>query len=188
STGTRIGTDREQCVAGARRGVRLNSRQPSFIEVPMRVIGLAVVLALSLALAALAAEAQPAGGKVYRIGLLQASPNNPALNYTETFRQGLRDHGYVEGKNIVIEHRVSRAPKDNPALLADLLGRKIDILVTWTTPALVAAQEGHEHDPDRRLQRRPDPDGSGRESGAARRQYHRSRNPQRRTGTEEASV
>ena len=107
----------------------------------MRRIGLAVVLALSLALAALAAEAQPAGGKVYRIGFLQAAPNTPALNYTETFRQGLRDHGYVEGQNIVIEHRVSRTPKDNPALLADLLGRKIDILVTWTTPALVAAKK-----------------------------------------------
>ncbi|HZM92655.1 MAG TPA: ABC transporter substrate binding protein, partial [Vicinamibacterales bacterium] len=35
----------------------------------------------------------------------------------------------------------SRTPKDNPALLADLLGRKIDILVTWTTPALVAAKK-----------------------------------------------
>src|SRR4029450_12382197 len=110
-------------------------------EVPMRRIGLAVVLALSLALAALAAEAQPAGGKGYRIGFLQAAPNTPALNYTETFRQGLRDHGYVEGKNIVIEHRVSKTPKDNPALVADLLGRKIDILVTWTTPALVAAKK-----------------------------------------------
>jgi len=107
----------------------------------MRLIGLAVVLALSLSLAALDAEAQPAGGKVYRIGFLQAAPNTPALNYTETFRQGLRDHGYVEGQNIVIEHRVSRTPKDNPALLADLLGRKIDILVTWTTPALVAAKK-----------------------------------------------
>ena len=49
--------------------------------------------------------------------------------------------GYVEGQNIVIEHRLSKTPKDNPALLADLLGRKIDILVTWTTPALVAAKK-----------------------------------------------
>jgi putative tryptophan/tyrosine transport system substrate-binding protein len=107
----------------------------------MRVIGLAVVLVLSFVLAPLAAEAQPAGGKVYRIGLLQAAPNSPALNYTEAFRQGLRDHGYVEGQNIVIEHRVAKTPKDNSALLADLLGRKIDILVTWTTPALVAAKK-----------------------------------------------
>ena len=105
----------------------------------MRLIGLAV--ALSLILAPLAAEAQPAGGKVYRIGLLQGTPNTPALNLTEAVRQGLRDHGYVEGQNIVIEHRVSKTPTDSPALVADLLGRKIDILVTWTTPALVAAKK-----------------------------------------------
>jgi hypothetical protein len=65
----RIGTDREQCLAGARRDVRLDSRQTSFIEVPMRRIGLAVVLALGLALAALAAGAQQTE-KVRRIGFL----------------------------------------------------------------------------------------------------------------------
>jgi ABC-type uncharacterized transport system substrate-binding protein len=96
---------------------------------------------LTLFLTPLAVEAQPAGGKVYRIGLLQGTPNTPALNLTEAVRQGLRDHGYAEGKNIVIEHRVSKTPKDNPALVADLLGRKIDILVTWTTPALAAAKK-----------------------------------------------
>jgi putative tryptophan/tyrosine transport system substrate-binding protein len=63
------------------------------------------------------------------------------MNYMEAVRQGLRDYGYIEGRNIVIEHRVSTAPKDNPALLADLVGRKIDVLVTWTTPALVAAKK-----------------------------------------------
>jgi ABC-type uncharacterized transport system substrate-binding protein len=73
----------------------------------------------------------------------------------------LRDHGYVEGENIVIEHRVSETPKDNPA---------------------------HEHDPDRRHEWRPDPDGSDREPGAARRQHHRHRNPHRRAGIEKSSV
>jgi putative ABC transport system substrate-binding protein len=78
---------------------------------------------------------------VYRIGFLQTTPNTPAINYTEEVRQGLRDHGYVEGQNIVIEHRMSSAPKENPALLADLLGRNIDVLVTYSTPALVAAKK-----------------------------------------------
>ena len=103
-----------------------------------------VVLALTPLGATTSAQeykAQQAGGKVYRIGFLQVAPNTPTINYTETFRQGLREHGYVEGQNIVIEHRLSKTPKDNPALLADLLGRKIDILVTWTTPALVAAKK-----------------------------------------------
>ena len=56
--------------------------------------------------APLTAEAQQAG-KVYRVGVLQrAFPNTPAVD-TEAVRQGLRDHGYVEGQNIVIEYRMS---------------------------------------------------------------------------------
>jgi putative ABC transport system substrate-binding protein len=96
---------------------------------------LAGVLAVPLATAAQQA------GKIYRIGFLQPTPNFPAVNYTEALRQGLRDYGYVEGQNIVIEHRMSTTPKENPALLADLLGRQIDILITWTTPALVEAKK-----------------------------------------------
>jgi putative tryptophan/tyrosine transport system substrate-binding protein len=104
----------------------------------MWLIGFAAVVIL--APMPLVAEAEQAA-KVYRIGFLQAAPNTPTHNYTEAFRQGLHDHGYVEGQNIVIEHRLSETPNDNSALLADLLGRKIDILVTWTTPALVAAKK-----------------------------------------------
>ena len=78
-------------------------------------------------------------GKTHRIGILQPSPNTSTVNYTEAIRQGLRDHGYVEGQNSIIDHRISTSPKDIPPLLADLLGRKIDILITWSTPALVAA-------------------------------------------------
>jgi putative ABC transport system substrate-binding protein len=66
----------------------------------MRLIRLAV-LALTLLAAPLAAEAQPAG-KVYRIGyLIYGSPASVALR-TDALRMGLRDLGYVEGKNITI--------------------------------------------------------------------------------------
>src|SRR5262245_48815312 len=85
------------------------------------------------------AEAQPSP-KVHRVGILQPQPNTAGYDYTAALRQGLRDHGYVEGQNIAIEHRMSTTPKDNAALIAELLGRKIDILITWTTPALVAAK------------------------------------------------
>jgi putative tryptophan/tyrosine transport system substrate-binding protein len=78
---------------------------------------------------------------VYRIGVLQALPDTPAIKYMEALRQGLRENGYVEARNIVFEHRVSRSPHDNPALLADLVERKIDLLVTWSTPALLAAKK-----------------------------------------------
>ena len=69
----------------------------------MRLIGLAVILAVSLALAPFASEAQQAA-KVPRIGYLvidrAASPH-----LREAFLQELRDLGYVEGRNLVIEYR-----------------------------------------------------------------------------------
>ena len=67
----------------------------------MRVIGL--FLALGLVLAPLAAEAQQAA-KVPRIGWLAVN-RAPNLHLSEAFRQGLRDLGYVEGRNVVIEYR-----------------------------------------------------------------------------------
>ena len=100
----------------------------------------ACLFVLVLLTAAPAAQAQQAT-KVYRLGVLQTTLDSPAINYMEALRQGLRDHGYVEGQNIVIEQRLSRTPKDNPSLLADLLGRKIDVLITWSTPALVTAKK-----------------------------------------------
>src|SRR5437867_1126206 len=69
----------------------------------MRLIGLAVILAVSLVLAPLAAHPQQAS-KVYRIGFLGDSPA-AFSETTEAFRQGLRDLGYVEGRNITIEYR-----------------------------------------------------------------------------------
>jgi len=69
--------------------VQLDSRQPSFTEVLMRWIGLAVVLILGLILAPLAGEAQRAG-KVWRIGFLAATPQ-PYLS--KAFSLGLRDLG-----------------------------------------------------------------------------------------------
>jgi len=68
----------------------------------MRLIGVAVILILSLTLTPLAAEGQAA--KIARIGYLAG---NLAVNphMPEAFRQGLRDLGYVDGRNVVIEYR-----------------------------------------------------------------------------------
>ena len=94
-----------------------------------------LLTSLAGALAApLAVEGQ--ARKVYRIGVF--SPDATSL---ETFRQGLRDHGYVEGQTIVIEHRMSGDLKKHLALLTELLGRNIDVLFTWSTPALVTAKK-----------------------------------------------
>src|SRR4030095_4259585 len=68
----------------------------------MRLIGLAVIL--SFVLAPLAAEGQK-GGKIYRIGMRETT--SMALNAAnlDAFRQGLRELGYVEGRNFMIEYR-----------------------------------------------------------------------------------
>src|SRR5437879_1987950 len=84
---------RQRCPRAAPRwcapGVRLDSpRQPSSTGVPMRLIGLAVVLAVSLALAPLSAEAQ--AGKVYRIGILGEKASDPSeARMWQTFQLGL---------------------------------------------------------------------------------------------------
>src|SRR5215470_3930130 len=122
------------CVYG--RSARLPPAIPA--EVPMRQIGLVVVLALGL-LAPLASEAQEAG-KVWRIGLLDALH---ALDRLESLRGGLRDLGYIEGKNIVVEYRSAEGKYDRlPDLAAGLVASKVDIIVTvgGTPPALAAKQ------------------------------------------------
>jgi putative ABC transport system substrate-binding protein len=104
----------------------------------MRLIGLAVVLALSLLLAPLAAEAQQAGN-VRRIGLLdtQDGPN------TDVFRQSLRELGYEEGRNLVIDYRWHEGKYERlPALTAELIGLKPDVIVVrgpLATAAIKAA-------------------------------------------------
>jgi putative tryptophan/tyrosine transport system substrate-binding protein len=77
--------------------------------------------------------------KVSRIGYL--SPTSPSVSPTriEAFRQGLRELGYVEGKNIVIEYRYAEGKFDRlPALAAELVRLKIDLIVT-TGPTVTRA-------------------------------------------------
>jgi putative ABC transport system substrate-binding protein len=95
-------------------------------------------VALSLLAAPLAAEAQPAT-RVPRIGFLQPGPR-PAT-WVGGFRQGLREHGYVEGGNIEIDYRLAQRQADLPELVTDLVRRNVDVIVTWTTPAALAAKQ-----------------------------------------------
>jgi len=59
----------------------------------------------------------------------------------DEFRQGLRELGWVEGQNIVIEYRWAEGRSDRlPALAAELVRRKVDIIVVGSTPAAMAAK------------------------------------------------
>jgi len=91
----------------------------------MRMIGL--VLALSLALAPLAAEAQQKA-KVYRIGIL--SLQTEAMGVPLALNEGLRDLGYREGRNIVFEPRYADGKLERlPDLAADLVRLRVDVIV-----------------------------------------------------------
>ncbi len=88
----------------------------------------------------LAAEAQQAA-KVARIGYLAgnltASPHLP-----EAFRQGLRDLGYVEGRNLVIEYRDAEGKFERlPALAAELVVLKVDVILAGGAPQALAAKQ-----------------------------------------------
>src|SRR6266566_5394948 len=86
-------------------------------------------VASGLLAAPLAAEAQQAA-KIARIGYLAANlAANPHLR--EAFRQGLHDIGYVEGRNVAIEYRDAEGkPERLPALAAELVALKVDVIVT----------------------------------------------------------
>jgi putative ABC transport system substrate-binding protein len=107
----------------------------------LRTIGLISTLALGLLAGPLPTEAQKAG-KVYRIGYLSAASRSALTARTEAFRQGLRDLGYVEGKNIVVEYRYAEGKLIRMSLLAaELVRLKVDVIVaTGTTPSLAAMQ------------------------------------------------
>src|SRR5262249_18295983 len=87
----------------------------------------------------LAAEAQQAA-KVYRIGVLGAGSESEYKGKVEAMRQGLRDLGYIDGKNVIIEYRWAEGRYERlPDLAASLLQSKVDIIVTTGTPRSLAA-------------------------------------------------
>jgi putative tryptophan/tyrosine transport system substrate-binding protein len=79
--------------------------------------------------------------KIFRIGFLGATSASSWASRVEAFRLGLRDLGYVEGKNILIEFRWAEEKYDQlPALAAELVRQKVDVLVTFGTPGTLAAK------------------------------------------------
>jgi ABC-type uncharacterized transport system substrate-binding protein len=93
-----------------------------------------------LAIESLRASAQQAG-KIYRIGYLAPGSSAGGLAFVEQFREGLRELGWIEGRNVVIEYRFAEGRYDRlPALAADLVRLKVDIIAAIATTAAVAAK------------------------------------------------
>src|SRR6516164_7093021 len=75
------------------------------------------------------------------IGLIHPESANDPTNSTVAFLQGLKEAGYVEGQNVAIEYRWAENQYDRlPALAADLVRRRVAVIVTGGTPAALAAK------------------------------------------------
>ncbi len=106
----------------------------------LRTIGLISTLVLGLLVGPLPAEAQQTG-KVYRIGYLSSRPDLPATNSTViALLQGLRELGYVEGQNLVLEYRSGKR-KHRPKMAADLVRLKVDVIVVPHGPPSIRAAQ-----------------------------------------------
>jgi putative tryptophan/tyrosine transport system substrate-binding protein len=89
----------------------------------------------------LAARGQQPSAKVFRVGFLGLPTANSLPKRPEAFRAGLRDLGYREGRDFVIEYRWADGKYDQlPALLADLVRLKVDVILAHGTPGVLAAK------------------------------------------------
>jgi len=109
----------------------------------LRTIALIGILVLGLLAGLLPAEAQQAG-KVYRVGYLRFGTGGPTTSpYYMGLRQGLRELGYVEGQNLVLEYRsAERKPERRPKLAAELVRLNVDVIVTFGARGLIRAVQG----------------------------------------------
>ena len=88
-----------------------------------------------------AVDAQPAG-KVYRIGYLSTAAPDVSTTVIGAFREGLRERGWVEGRNLVIEYRWAQGKLDLlPELASELVRSDVDVLVAAPTPPATAASK-----------------------------------------------
>jgi putative ABC transport system substrate-binding protein len=102
-------------------------------------VGMGALLITFAMCTAVAQAQQP--GKIHRIGFLSGGVPGSSPDI-EAFRQGLRDLGYVEGQNLVIEYRYTERKADRyPELLSDLVRLQVDVIIGDGTGATIAAKK-----------------------------------------------
>jgi putative ABC transport system substrate-binding protein len=105
-------------------------------------IRLALTALLALALGTLSFSSIAGEAKLRRIGFLAVGSREGRAFLIEGFLQGLRDHGYVVGQNIVIEYRFSEGRNERlPELAAELVARKVELILASGSPASFAAKQ-----------------------------------------------
>jgi putative tryptophan/tyrosine transport system substrate-binding protein len=88
------------------------------------------------------APAVAEGGRVYRIGILETIPSDRNRPNLSALLTGLREHGYIEGQDLQVEYRSADGQAARfPALAAELVRLRPDLIVTRGTPATIAAKE-----------------------------------------------
>ena len=104
------------------------------------------VLLLATAIGLLLAAPLPAGaqsgGKVYRVGFILTSAPQEVEHLSKTFTDALRELGYVEGKNVVVERRFADGKQERlSSLAADLVRLKMDVIVTGSNPVIAGVRQ-----------------------------------------------
>src|SRR5262249_22512864 len=104
-----------------------------------KLIGVALC-ALVLALGFSVEAQQPK--KLHRIAFLLGGPSSFYSARIDVFKQGLKELGWIEGKNIAIEYRSAEGKTDRlPALAAELVDLKVDVILTTATPSILAVKK-----------------------------------------------
>jgi putative ABC transport system substrate-binding protein len=109
--------------------------------VPRTLKRLAITVVLLLLATPATVNAQ-LPGKVYRIGLILSGAPEEVEHLTRVLDEGLRDLGYIEGRNILLERRFARGRLERlPALAAELVRVNVDVIVTGSNPVIAAVKQ-----------------------------------------------
>jgi putative ABC transport system substrate-binding protein len=113
----------------------------------VRRLANALVVAIMVALCASSSEAQQSA-KMFRVGILALPPANTMQQRLGAFREALRDLGYEEGRNLIVESRFADGVYDRlPVLASELARLKVDVFIATGEPVLLAAKEMGENIP-----------------------------------------